>query len=335
MVRIDTQSHFVTPRFLDEFLKVDKSYTAETTPEGFMLNMRGSRVMLFTPPLTDVEVRIREMEEKQPGTMEVLSLSTPQVYTDDEETTVRLTKISNDDFAELQRSYPDKFMTFASLPMPHVNRAIDEIDRALFDLKMNGFVLGTSILGRFLDEEDFDPVFKRMNELGACLFLHPQPNIGLEHLKKYGLTPINGFIFDTTCCVSRLLFSGFFEKYPGIKMILPHLGGAIPYLSGRLDIGYHAYKEARENITKLPSEQIKSFYYDIVSYEPKALKFAADMFGADHLLYATDYPYVIGVPERIDAAYAAAGFTEEEKRKINYENALRILNNADPGLQAG
>lgn len=327
MKKIDTQSHIVTPRYLEEFLKVDKSYTAEHTPEGFMLNMRGSRVMLFVPPLVDVEARIKEMDEKQPETIEVLSLSTPQVYMEDKQTCEYLTRISNDEFAELQKYRPDKFMTFASLPMPHVNAAIDEMYRAMHDLKMNGFVLGTSVLGKYLDEDEFAPVFEHMDKLNGCLFLHPQPNIGLEHVKKYGLMPINGFIFDTTCCVSRLIFSGFFEKYPNIKLILPHLGGAIPYLAGRLDIGYHAYKEARANISKKPSEYLRNAYYDLVSYEPNALKFAAKLIGTDRMLYATDYPYVIGVPELIDKAFEEADFSQAEREQICYKNALSILNN--------
>jgi len=289
--------------------------------------MRGCRVMLFTRALVDLEYRLKEMSEKQPEVIQVLSLSTPQVYMTEEENAVLLSKVINDELSALQKQYPQKFMSFASLPMPHVNSSIEEIDRALLDLKMNGLVIGTSILGNFLDQKDLDPVFRRADELNACIFLHPQPNLGLDHLHEYNLLPICGFIFDTTCCVARLIFSGFFEKFPNIKVIVPHLVGAIPYLMGRLDIGHEAYPEARAIISKPPSEYVKRMYMDLVSYSPEAIRFVAGLLGTDHLLYASDYPFVIGRPDKIMASMDAAGFSEAEQRQINYENAMRILNN--------
>lgn len=335
MKRIDTQSHFVTPRYLDAFLKTNRDYTVDYAPDGsMMLNLHGCRFMLFTRPLIDIDHRIQMMDEHQPGTMEVLSLSTPQVYMDDADKTDYLTRIVNDEFYELKCAYPDKFLTFASLPMPHVNKALDEIDRAMSDLKANGFVLGTSVLGEFWDQEKFAPVFQRLDDLNACLFFHPQPNIGKQHLGDYWLMPLNGFVFDTTCSVSRLVYSGFFQRYPNIRVLLPHLGGTIPYLFGRLDIGYYAYEANRKNISIDPTKYLKNLYYDTVSYSSKALRFAADLLGTDHMLYATDYPYVIGVPDKINESLLQADFTESQMRQINYENALRILNNVEPQLLA-
>jgi aminocarboxymuconate-semialdehyde decarboxylase len=106
------------------------------------------------------------------------------------------------------------------------------------------------------------------------------------------LTAILHLPFETTECVTRMIFAGLFERHPGLSVILPHSGGTLPFLFSRIDLGFKSYRECRERISKLPSEFLKDFYYDTaVSYGRPTLHCTADLVGAERLMFGTDYPF--------------------------------------------
>jgi aminocarboxymuconate-semialdehyde decarboxylase len=145
-------------------------------------------------------------------------------------------------------------------------------------------------------------------------------------MEEYMLMPLVGFVSDTTLAAASLVFSGVAEQFPNVKWILGHLGGTIPYLAERLDRGYEAYDECRVNITRLPSEYLKeSFYYDSVNFDVKALQFAIDFAGADHILAGSDYPHQIGSLHKMVASIDELDLTLEEKAGILGGNAGRLL----------
>ena len=329
MKRIDVHVHFLAKKYLDEFLTVSPHYSWGKDPVGTdVLLMNGGTVMQVLDTMWDPEPRLREMAARCPDIVQAVCTSTPHVYLEDEEATVRLSRVDNDEIDKLRKTYPDHFYGFGVVPLPHTARAVEEMERVLLEKKMNGVVLGTNVLGRYLDDPSFLPFFKRADELGACIFLHPQPGAGMEQMADYGrIVPILSFVFDTTLAVLRMTLSGLFDKCPNIKFILPHLGGALPYLFGRVDSGYEMYPEFRLNIKVPPSEILKHMYYDIITYNSRTIQYAADLIGADHLLFGSDYPHTIGKVENVIAALDGAGFTEAELRKINYENAQKVLNN--------
>jgi aminocarboxymuconate-semialdehyde decarboxylase len=139
------------------------------------------------------------------------------------------------------------------------------------------------------------------------------------------LMPLVGFPFDTTLAAAKLVFSGVVEKFPRIKWILGHLGGAIPYLAERLDRGYLAFEQCRENIIKPPSEYLKEFYYDSVNFDINALKFALDFAGENQFVAGNDTPHKIGSLEMMVSSIEKLDIPEETKAKIFSENAARLL----------
>jgi aminocarboxymuconate-semialdehyde decarboxylase len=134
-----------------------------------------------------------------------------------------------------------------------------------------------------------------------------------------------GFLADTTLAAASLVFGGVVEKFPNIKWVLGHLGGAVPYLAERLDRGYEAFEQCRENISKPPSECLRGFYYDSVNFDVKALQFAIDFAGPEHILAGSDYPHQIGSLEKMLASINQLNVTPEEKAGILGENAARLL----------
>jgi aminocarboxymuconate-semialdehyde decarboxylase len=137
--------------------------------------------------------------------------------------------------------------------------------------------------------------------------------------------PLIGFPMDTTLAAAKLVFSGVVEKFPRIRWVLGHLGGAIPYLGERLDRGYFAFKECRANITAPPSEYLKKFYFDTVNFDVRALELAISFAGAGHLVAGSDYPHQIGSLEKMKSSIEGLSISSEEKAGIFGENAMRLL----------
>ena len=148
----------------------------------------------------------------------------------------------------------------------------------------------------------------------------------------FWLMPLVGFLFDTTLAASKLVFAGIPERYPKIRWVLTHLGGAIPYLAERLDRGYRAFKECRVNIQRPPSEYLKQFYYDTVNFNLDALELAIAFAGADHLLAGSDYAHQIGSPSLMLESIRALDITERDRTAILGQNAARLLRLDSPSL---
>jgi aminocarboxymuconate-semialdehyde decarboxylase len=145
-------------------------------------------------------------------------------------------------------------------------------------------------------------------------------------MTKYWLMPLVGFLFDTTLAAAHLVFAGVPDRFPRIRWVLGHLGGAIPYLAERLDRGYHAFAECRAHIERPPSAILREkFYYDTVNFDPAALALAVGYAGADHVLAGSDYPHQIGSIDRMLESIAALEVSEEDRRRILGGNAAALF----------
>ena len=176
-----------------------------------------------------------------------------------------------------------------------------------------------------LSDDVFAPLWKKADELGAVIYIHPTDPLGVEAMLDYWLMPLVGFLMDTTLAAAKLVFSGVVERHPRIRWVLTHMGGAIPYLAERLDRGYRAFAECRTNISKPPSEYLKEFYYDTVNFNPDAVKFAISFAGVDHILAGSDYPHQIGSIPLMLETIEKLDLDEESRRKILGGNAARLL----------
>jgi aminocarboxymuconate-semialdehyde decarboxylase len=124
-----------------------------------------------------------------------------------------------------------------------------------------------------------------------------------------------------------MCFDGMFRDFPGIRWIIGHLGGAIPYLMERLDNGYRDFAECRVKIDQLPSTYLKELYYDTVTFSPYNLRMARDLVGADRMVMGSDYPHMLGSIERSVSSIENLSIPEREKQRIFCDTALSILNN--------
>jgi aminocarboxymuconate-semialdehyde decarboxylase len=321
---IDFHNHYYPPAYLEALRSGSSVVKVEIDAEGnprvyypgdYNIAVRGHRDIEFREP--DVT--------KQGVDMQVITLTTPGTHVESKAVAAKLASLVNDAFAEVVRTRPRKFAALATLPLNDPAASVKELDRACRELGFRGAMLFSNINGVALADERFWPLYELANELDAILHIHPTNPVGVEAMTDYWLTALVGFLFDTTLAAEKLVFSGVAERFPRIRWVLGHLGGAIPYIAERADRGYHAFKECRANIQKPPSEYFQQFYYDTVNFDPLALKLAVDFAGADHILAGSDYPHQIGSIPLMLKAIRSLPIPSADLDKILYGNAAKVL----------
>ena len=327
MRKFDLHTHYYPPIYFDKIKELPCEFSFDKSPSGqTIITYKGARFFGVTPPMTDVAKRIEDMDRVGID-VEVVSLSTPNVFFAEASHQPEIARIVNDAYAELITRHPRRFKAFASIPMDSSDEALRELHRAIDELKMNGVILLSNISGNALTSPQYRPFFEEANRMKLCILLHPMLPVYTEPFREYVLGPIVGFMFDTTLAVARLCFDGVLRDFPDIRWIVAHLGGAVPYLMERMDNGWRDFPECRAQIDELPSLYLKRLYYDTVNFNPHMLMMVRDMIGADHMVMGSDYPHLLGSIDRAVSSIESLEIAAEEKRSIFEQTALTILNN--------
>src|SRR5215475_3061305 len=297
-MRYDLHTHYYPASFFELIRNAPGDFSFGTDPTGrTIIRHRGARFFGVTAPMTDPALRLADMDRVGID-VEVISLSTPNVFFAEGAAQVDVARSVNDAYAELIAQHPKRFKGFASIPMDAPDAALRELDRALGELRLNGVVLLSNIRGRALTDPRYRPFFEEANRRRLCIFLHPMIPVASEVFNEYVLGPLIGFPFDTSLAVARMCFAGMFRDFPDIRWVIGHLGGAIPYLMERLDNGYRDFAECRANIDQLPSTYLKGLYYDTVTFSSYNLRMARDLVGVERMVMGSDYPHLLGSIER-------------------------------------
>ncbi|HLJ75174.1 MAG TPA: amidohydrolase family protein [Thermoanaerobaculia bacterium] len=320
---IDFHNHFFPEKYIDA-LRTGKSRVQVTIdddgnpvlhyPGDYNIAVRGHRDIVYRESVLDEHGVDRQ----------VLSLTTPGTHVEEPAMAVKLARLVNDSFAEIVRN-SKRFIGIATLPLSDPGASAIELDRACRQLGFCGAMVFSNINGIALSDRRFWPVWETADEIGAVIHIHPTSPVGVEAMQEFWLMPLVGFPMDTTLAAAKLVFSGVVKRFPRIRWALGHLGGAIPYLVERLDRGFHAFKECRENIDRPPSEYLREFYYDSVNFDTRALQLAIDFAGADHILAGSDYPHQIGSLQRMIDSIKALNISDADKEKIFGGNTARLL----------
>ena len=326
-MKLDLHTHYYPEVFFQMIRDTPSEFSFDKDPTGrTIITHRGTRFFGITPPMTDPAKRLEDMDRVGID-VEVISLSTPNIFFADEIRQPETARILNDAYAELIAEHPNRFKGFASIPMDDPDAALSELHRAIDELKMSGVVLLSNIRGRALTGPEYRPFFEEANRMKLCIFLHPMIPLNSEPYREYVLGPLVGFPLDTTLAVARMCFAGMLREFPDIRWVIGHLGGAIPYLMERLDNGYRDFAECRVHIDELPSAYLKRLYYDTVTFSSYNLRLARDLVGVDHMVMGSDYPHLLGSIERSVSSIEDLAIPEDEKQRIFSGTALSILNN--------
>ncbi|HEX6976585.1 MAG TPA: amidohydrolase family protein [Vicinamibacterales bacterium] len=322
---IDFHNHYYPPEYV-EALRTSASVVKVTYDDaGNPCVHYPGDYNILVPGHRDLDYRQQVLAEHGVDT-QVLTFTTPGVHVEPVDVAVKLARQINDAFAKAKRERRGRFTALATLPLNDPAASVAELERAMKELGLPGAMVFSNVNHVALADERFAPLWKKADELGAVIYIHPTDPAGVEAMLDFWLMPLVGFLMDTTLAASKLVFTGVVERHPNIKWVLTHMGGAIPYLAERLDRGYRAFADCRQYISKPPSEYLKSFYYDTVNFNPDAVEFAIKFAGPDHILAGSDYPHQIGsIPLMIDTI-RGLNVSDDVKRAIFGGNAARLLN---------
>jgi predicted TIM-barrel fold metal-dependent hydrolase len=287
--RIDCQSHL----FSEEFLKLLERRT--TSP--YAVREGGERYVIvhdwkrkIPPKFTDVNAKLADMDGAGIR-MAALSINDPgpESFVND---APAMAVMLNDFIADQVRQHPTRFFGLATLPYDSADSMLKEFDRAIHKLGMKGILLYSNLNGRFPDEEPARQLFGAAEKAGIPILLHPARPVTFEEVKAYEMAAGIGLMFDTTIALCRLILSGVLEQHPNLKLVCPHVGGALPYLIGRVDHQTMVLKRGANNIRKAPSAYLRNVWLDTVTPIGLAIKYAWEFTGPEKLLYSSDHPWV-------------------------------------------
>jgi len=235
-------------------------------------------------------------------------------------------RFANDFYRQLCDTRPGRFAAFGCVPLPHVEEAIVEAARCLDELGFPGINLACSVAGQPLDTPAFEPFWAEMDRRQAIVFLHPNMHCDAPMMDSFGLEGVAGGCFEDTIAGLRLTFSGVASRYPNFRLIIPHLGGTIPFLWQRIEDSFgrkRASGDTSSPITEPPTSILRRFYYDTVNNTPASLECTIKAVGIDHVLFGTDFPYL---GHKVCSDYVEqSDLPPEHVHAIMEDNAVRLL----------
>lgn len=320
---VDFHTHFYPEQYIAEIEKGPSFYKVTRDENDNPVIHSPGDYNVAVPGHRKLAVR-RELT-KQGVTKQVLTFTCPGTVVESPARAIELSRLVNNTLADLKKNNSDILTSLATLPLNDPAGAVAELDRVVTQLGFKGAMVYSNVNGVALSDLRYEPLWQKANALNCVIHIHPTYPTGVESMKEFMLMPLVGFCMDTTLAAASLVFAGVPERYPNIKWVLGHLGGAIPYLAERLDRGFEAFPECRKHIDKLPSLYLKKFYYDTVNFNKDALELAIKFAGADQILAGSDYPHMIGSIPKMKESIESLPISKADKEKIFGVNAAQLL----------
>jgi len=333
MKKIDIFNHLFPQSFFDKMIEV--------APNQKDIGKRVRSV----PVIVDLEKRFRVMDQFEDYVQVICLPNPPLEVLGSPDVTSKLAQIANDGMAEYVAKYPDRFPGFiASLSLSNPDAALIELERAIKDLKAVGVQFFSNANGAPLDLPEFEPLFAKMADFDLPIWIHPAraanfPDYLTEKKSKYEIWWTFGWPYETSVAMSRIVFAGYFDKYPNLKIITHHLGGMIPYFEGRVGPGWDQlgsrtsdedYTVILKQLKKRPLDYFKMFYADSAVFgSVAATKCGLEFFGADNVLFASDSPFDPekgpGYIRETIKVIAELPISDTDRQKIFEGNAKKLL----------
>ena len=323
---VDLHCHVHTPK-ADELAKQTK--TSEPDPivrHGSQRTADRQKQLRqeLDKKLTSIDQRLKDMD-KMGIDVQAISTSPMQYYYRLEPELGRETsRTINENLASIVAAHPDRFVALGTLPMQEPAVAVSELEYCMKELGFRGIELGTNVRRAELSDERFNALWAKAEALGAVIFLHPSGFTDTSRLKEHFLTNVIGNPLDTTFALSHIVFGGVLERYPKLKFVAAHGGGYLGHYPARMDHAYRVRPECHDYIKRPPSYYMKKIYWDTMVFGETQLEHLVNLWGADHVVIGTDYPYDMGYYKPVEFVNGA-NLTREQKAQIIGGTAAKIL----------
>ncbi len=351
-VKIDCDSHFLPH---DAFDDVDSKFSGHAP--RFVYHENGKQVVTYkarteqlpafmwnyptcfnltrqNPGLSNVDTRVEDLAKIGFDRQVLVPNNAPFAYDVDADLGASVCRSFNNAVARVLKKYPDKFIGLAVLPMQDVSLAIQELDRAVLELGIHAPQIQTHIMDKNLDEYEFWPFYKRVEELGVPLIVHCSHlsiTAGAHRYKRYRFGNALQFPAETSLAIGSLICSGALDTFPKLRLGFLEAGaGFLPYLFDRLDeVAVEEPEYTKVSIKKLPTTYLDQLWFSFnIKAEPKSIPFLIERIGADRLLISSDYPHELAGSGMNTIQYIESLETvsAEDKEKMMGLNALRLFN---------
>ena len=351
-VKIDCDSHFLP---YDAFDDVDPNFHGRAP--RFVFNGSGKDVVVYNartdkipafmwnyptsfrlgkrpPGLSNADDRVEDLAKIGFDRQVLVPNNAPFAYDVDPDLGASVCRSFNNAVARVLKKYPDKFIGLAVLPMQDVTLAIQELDRAVLELGIHAPQIQTHIMDKNLDEYEFWPFYKRVEELGVPLIVHCSHlsiTAGAHRYKRYRFGNALQFPAETSLAIGSLICSGALDTFPKLRVGLLEAGaGFLPYLFDRLnEVAVEEPEYTKVSIKKLPTEYLDQLWFSFnIKAEPKSIPYLIERIGADRLLISSDYPHELAGSGMNTIQYLESLETvsAEDKEKMMGLNALRLFN---------
>ena len=326
-ITIDIHSHVAVPAaaaFVRPHLDLSTIPLAFfATPETKALNQRQDADR--RPRMTQYDARLADLDAMGID-LQVVMPPPPQCYlTLPADIAVPATRMVNDGIAEYVAGRPDRFVALGTVPLQDAAEAIAELERCMGRLGFKGVQILTNVAGRELSDPAFAAFWKKAEELGALVLLHPNGFTEGQRLSRFYFNNVIGNPLETALALHYLIFDGVLARHPGLKLIAAHGGGYLPAYSGRIDHAWGARSDAAAGLEEPPSAYLKRVYFDSVVFTPHQLAYLVSVFGADRIVMGTDYPYDMAEYDPLGHLVSVKTFDEATIAAIASGNAKRLL----------
>jgi aminocarboxymuconate-semialdehyde decarboxylase len=238
---------------------------------------------------------------------------------------VKAARIVNDGVAAYVAARPDRFAALGTVPMLNGSEAARELERCMTSLRFKGVQILTNVAGKELSDSAFAPFWRKAEELGAVVLIHPNGFTEARRFARFYFNNVIGNPLETTIALHYLIFDGVLERHPDLKIIAVHGGGFLGAYSGRIDHAWGARSDARGQLPQPPSSYLKKIYFDTVVFTPEQLSALVATFGIDHVLMGTDYPYDMAEYDPLQHLAATAILDDDARAAIAGGNAKKLL----------
>jgi len=277
--------------------------------------------------LTSIEQRLKDMDRMGIDVQAVSPAPHQTYYWSEPGEGAELARTVNERIAEIVAQRPERFVGLGTVPLQDAGLAVAELDFCVKQLGLRGVEINPSVNGLDLTDAKLglDKFFSKVQDLDVLIFMHPVGFTHGERLADHYFNNLIGNPLETTVAASHLIFDGVMERFPRLKILLPHGGGYLAHYWARMDHAHRARPDCRVRIKRKPSSYLEKFYFDSLTFDPGMLHHLVERFGADHVLLGTDYPYDMGVEDPVGFIGGVRKLSSLEKRQIMGGNAARLL----------
>lgn len=277
------------------------------------------------PQLSQIDIRLADMDAQGIDIQAISPSPFHYNYWVDTGIARDITRHVNDRIGEIAAKHPDRFAPMCIVPLQNCNEAVAELERCHKQHGMRGVEISTNVNGKELTRCGLDKFFARVEALDMMVFVHPAGTSEGNRMRDHYFTNLIGHPLESALAVGHLIFDGYLERFPGLKVCIAHGGGYAPAYWGRFDHPYPTREDVHGKLPHPPSHYLKKLHFDTVVFTELQLRHLIESWGADRILLGTDYPYDMAETDPVGHVESVKGLSEPDRALVCGANAARLM----------